>query len=136
MTFKVTSEIEKINHNLDKTCQTLDKTVSAESGIAESLSKIASKLPVQPQHDSNGDVDKTVENQSTGEVIVSFKLSILAIVVSVRYSIFFSRCSTLLDIELVLTISCCNDCIFSSWYYNINVQNSIVDTIISRYKTV
>jgi hypothetical protein len=62
---KVTSEIEKINHNLDETCQTLDKTVSAESGIAESLSKIASKLPVQLQHDSNGDVDKTFENQST-----------------------------------------------------------------------
>jgi hypothetical protein len=47
----------KINHNLDKTCQTLDKTVSAESGIAESLSKIASKLPVQLQHDSTGNVE-------------------------------------------------------------------------------
>ena len=61
---KVTSEIEKINHNLDKTCQTLDKTVTSESGIAESLSKIAAKLPVQLQHDSNVNVDKKVENQS------------------------------------------------------------------------
>ena len=61
---KVTSEIEKINHNLDKTCQTVDKTVTAESGIAESLSNITSKLPVQLQHDSNVNVDKKVENQS------------------------------------------------------------------------
>ena len=94
ITFKVTSEIEKINHNLDKTCQTLDKTVSAESGIAESLSKIASKLPVQLQHDSTGNVDKTVENQSTCNLNIQRNSHVLKLGTRNRY-----RESSEFDIE-------------------------------------